>query len=219
VVWKMKKRELDNHAIPNIIKQSIIDEIMQGEIKSGDKLVETKYSELFGTSRAPVREAFYLLTMEGYVEKVPRKGTVVKAFTLEEMRDVLDIRNFLEQLSIDRMDQNKSGQYLQQMRNIIQSMENKEVERKEYAKLNYEFHFQLILASQSEIIQNTYSRLATQLLSLQTISFLQEAAIKKSIDEHKEIVEYLAEGNFKEAKTILNAHNTAVYPRIKISIK
>jgi DNA-binding GntR family transcriptional regulator len=215
----MKNKDLDNHAIPNIIKQSIIDGIMQGEIKSGDKLIEAKYSDLFGISRAPVREAFYLLNLEGYVEKVPRKGTIVKNFTLEEMSDVLEIRNFLEQLSIDRMDRKESERYIQQMRTIINDMEKEQITRGEYAKLNYEFHFQLILASHSTIIQNTYSRLATPLLSLQTISFLQDTAVKKSLDEHKEIIAYLAEGNMKEAKTLLNAHNTAVYPRVKGSMK
>jgi DNA-binding GntR family transcriptional regulator len=215
----MKSKDLDNHAIPNIIKQSIIDGIMQGKIKSGDKLVEAKYSDLFGTSRAPVREAFYLLNLEGYVEKVPRKGTIVKNFTLEEMSDVLEIRNFLEQLSIDRMEKEKSERYIQQMRTIINDMEKEQITREEYAMLNYEFHFQLILGSHSTIIQNTYSRLATPLLSLQTISFLQDTAMKKSLHEHKEIVAYLAEGNMKEAKTLLNAHNTAVYPRVKGSMK
>lgn len=215
----MKNRDLDHHAIPHLIKQSIIDEIIQGKIKVGDKLVETQFCELFGTSRAPVREAFYLLNLEGYVKKIPRKGTVVKGFTLEEMRDILDIRDFLEQLAIDRMDLQKSERYIQKMRNIINQMEKVGAKRNEYAKLNYEFHRQLILASGSEVIQNTYSRLAIPLLFLQTISFLQDEAIKKSLDEHKEIVMQLMAGNLKEAKTLLSAHNKAVYPRVKNSIQ
>jgi DNA-binding GntR family transcriptional regulator len=211
----MEKKTLDNHALPNVIKESIIDEIMQGEIKAGDKLVEAKYSEAFGTSRAPVREAFYLLNLEGYVQKIPRRGTVVKGFTLEEICDILEIRNFLEQLSISRMASVDTETCLREMRQLIDKMENWVTDRKQYAKLNYEFHYQLIKASRSEIIQNTYSRLASPLMSLQAISFLKDEAIKKSLAEHIEITNLLAAGKTEGAKALLGKHNQDVYPRVK----
>jgi DNA-binding GntR family transcriptional regulator len=213
-----KKNVLDEYALPNIIKQSIIDEIMKGEVKVGDKLVEAKYSEQFGTSRAPVREAFYLLNMEGYVQKIPRKGTVVKDFSTEEMRDVLEIRNFLEQLAIERIDQKEMDRCLQKMREIVNEMDNSEIDLKLYAKLNYEFHLQLIIASRSEVIQNAYGRLASPLISLQTISFMKQEAIEKSLVEHKQIVNYLANGQMDQAKILLDLHNKDVFPRIKESM-
>jgi DNA-binding GntR family transcriptional regulator len=215
----MKKKTVDNLALPNFIKENIIDEIMRGELKAGDKLLEEKYSNMFGTSRAPVREAFYLLKLEGYVQKIPRKGTVVKGFTLEEIRDILEIRNFLEQLSISRMECKERENCLQEMRNIILRMESKEIDIEQYTKLNYEFHFQLILASSSEVIQNTYSRLASPLISLQAMSFMKDEAIKKSLREHIDITNHLAEGNIEKAKTLLNAHNLGVYSRVEGSFK
>lgn len=215
----MQKKVLDNHALPNLIKESIIDEILQGEIKAGDKLVESKYSEQFGTSRAPVREAFYLLNLEGYVHKIPRKGTVVKGFTLEEIRDILEIRNFLEQLSINRMDPDQKESCFTRMQKLLDEMESAISDRKQYAKLNYEFHYQLVLASRSEVIQNTYSRLASPLMSLQTISFLKDEAILKSLREHKEIISQLVKGNMEEAIVLLNQHNRDVYPRVEGSFK
>lgn len=211
----MEKKTLDNHALPNLIKESIIDEIMQGKIKSGDKLVEAKYSDMFGTSRAPVREAFYLLNLEGYVQKIPRKGTVVKGFTAEEMRDILEIRNFLELLSIDRMNAESQRSCLEQMGRIILEMGREGLDTKSYAKLNYDFHFQLILASQSEIIQNAYSRLASPLMSLQAIAFMKNEAIRNSLIEHRQIVALLAEERFEEAKALLNSHNQGVFPRVR----
>lgn len=214
----MDKNNLDNMAIPNIIKQRIIDEIMQGKIKAGDKLLETEYSALFGTSRAPVREAFYLLNLEGYVEKVPRKGTVVKSFTVEEMRDMLDIRNSLEILALDRIKPENVENNLLKMRSLIDKMKEENIDRSGYAQLNYEFHFQIIEASQSEVIKKTYSRLAAPVLSLQTISFIQMKSIKKSLNEHKEIVELLTAGDIESAKKLLDRHNRDVFSRVKDSI-
>jgi len=214
----MNKRIVDNQ-LPDIIKENIIDEIMQGKLKSGDKLVEARYSEMFGTSRGPVREAFYLLNIEGYVEKIPRKGTIVKGFSSGEIMNILEIRNFLEQLSIIQMDAKSRGICVHEMRKIITEMERPNIEAKELAKLNYEFHFQLILASRSEVIQNTYSRMATQLISLQTISIIKKEITNNSLEEHKQIMHYLGNGDIDDASVLLKKHNEGVFPRIKESFQ
>ncbi|AMM93221.1 GntR family transcriptional regulator [Peribacillus simplex] len=215
----VENRKVDN-ALPKLIKESIIEDIMKGEIVAGDKLVEAEYSQIFGTSRAPVREAFYLLTIEGIVKKIPRKGTIVKGFSREEMSDILKIRNFLEQLAIDKLTLKARENCTHEMRKIILEMEKKEVEIREYAQLNYEFHFQLILASGSETFRNIYSRLGSPLISLQTFSLMgEDDVVKNSLKEHKEFEKYLSLGEIEKAKSILNSHNEAVFPRIEGSLK
>ncbi|WP_164985267.1 GntR family transcriptional regulator [Ammoniphilus sp. CFH 90114] len=149
------------------------------------------------------------------MQKTPRRGTVVKGFTTEEFRDILEIRNYLELLSIDRMDTRERGMCLEQMKKLIVEMGNEGLERRAYAKLNYEFHYQLIKASRSEVIQNTYSRLASPLISLQSLAFMKEESIRTSLREHKEIVSLLEKGEMEKAKALLNSHNLAVYPRIR----
>ncbi|MGG1657984.1 GntR family transcriptional regulator [Brevibacillus sp. NRS-1366] len=215
----VEKRTLDN-ALPKLIKDSIMEDILKGKLEAGDKLVESEYSQLFGTSRAPVREAFYLLTLEGIAKKIPRKGTVVRGFSREEMSDILKIRNFLEQLAIDKLTVNMREKCVQEMSKIISEMENNEQDVREYAKLNFEFHFQLIVASESEILRNIYSNLGYSLISLQTFSLMgKEKVVKKSLEEHKEFVKFLSSGEIEKAKLLLNSHNDAVFPRVEESLK
>lgn len=211
----MKTDKIVNNALSNLIKERIVEEIILGKIKSGEKLVEMKYAEEFGTSRAPIREAFYLLSQEGFVQKIPRKGTVVKGFTAEEIKDLLEIRNLLEDLALQKLQHAASGHLFERMEQIIQAMEQPEIAVKEYARLNYEFHYELILASKSDVIKNTYSRLGTPLLSLQTMSFEAQEHIKKSLDEHKRIVRLFREGAMDEARKLLAKHNTDVFSRIE----
>jgi DNA-binding GntR family transcriptional regulator len=211
----MTRKMIDNNALSNLIKQSIIEDIIVGRVQPGEKLVEAKYAEEFGTSRAPIREAFYLLTLEGYVQKIPRKGTVVKGFTIEEIRDVLEIRSFLEELALDRISRENMDACLANMTEIVRQMEQNRAEQKEYARLNYQFHYQMIAASGSDVLKNSYIRLGTPLLSLQTMSFMAEEHINKSLSEHKQIIQYLREGELEAAKKLLVAHNKAVFPRIE----
>ncbi|UZN00530.1 GntR family transcriptional regulator [Lysinibacillus sp. MHQ-1] len=80
-----------------------MDQILNGELKPGDQIVESSYAEMFNTSRSPIREAIYLLSTEGLIERVPRKGAFIKGYTLTEVQDLLDIRNNLEILAAQRI--------------------------------------------------------------------------------------------------------------------
>ncbi|WP_134702439.1 GntR family transcriptional regulator [Ammoniphilus sp. YIM 78166] len=208
----MNKKHIDNNALSNLIKQSITEDIILGKIQPGEKLIETKYAEEFGTSRAPIREAFYLLTLEGFAQKIPRKGTVVRGYTAEEIKDLLEIRIFLENLAVEKLEGKDITSYLERMREIMSQMEGQV--GSDYTKLNYEFHYQLILACESEVIKNMYSRLGTPLLSVQTMAFIEEQDIRRSLAEHREIVQLLQDDRIQEAKALLDAHNRTVFPRI-----
>jgi DNA-binding GntR family transcriptional regulator len=211
----MIRKIIDNNALSNLIKQSITEDIIVGRVQPGEKLIEAKYAEQFGTSRAPIREAFYLLTLEGFVQKIPRKGTVVKGFSIEEIKDVLEIRSFLEELALPKISRENLTDCLEKMADITENMERNKTDQKEYAKLNYQFHFQLIVASESDVIRNSYVRLGAPLLSLQTMSFKDEEHIKKSLSEHKQIIQYLRDGDLEAARSLLVSHNKAVFPRIE----
>lgn len=208
----MNKKHIDNNALSNLVKQSITEDILLGKIQPGEKLIETKYAEEFGTSRAPIREAFYLLTLEGFAQKIPRKGTVVRGYTAEEVKDLLEIRIFLENLAVEKLEGKDISSYLQKMKDIMDQMEGQA--GSDYTRLNYDFHYQLILACESEVIKNMYSRLGTPLLSVQMMAFIDEQDIKKSLADHRDIVQLLQENRIQATKALLDAHNRTVFPRI-----
>jgi DNA-binding transcriptional regulator YhcF (GntR family) len=64
--------------LPEQIAEVLADEIIERKVASGSKLPESALAERFGTSRAPIREALYLLDQAGLVERTPRRGTVVR---------------------------------------------------------------------------------------------------------------------------------------------
>ncbi|RNB89802.1 GntR family transcriptional regulator [Brevibacillus fluminis] len=210
----MNRALIDNNALSNLIKNNITEDIIMGKILPGEKLIETKYAEEFGTSRAPIREAFYLLSLEGFVEKIPRKGTVVRGYSAEEIKDLLMIRCYLENLAIEKLEHQDISQDLVKMEQLLTAMEAKGSE-KEYAKLNYDFHSQLVTASRSDVLENMYAKLGVPLLSVQTIAFMEGQNMEQSLAEHKQIVHLLREKNFAEAKQLLDTHNKAVFPRIE----
>ncbi|RJS50211.1 GntR family transcriptional regulator [Bacillus sp. PK3_68] len=211
----MKSPNLINNALSNSIAEHITEQIITGELKPGDKLVEINYAEEYGTSRAPVREAIYLLAIEGLVERIPRKGAIVKEYTKNEIYDLLEIRTMLENMALERIKKHGPNQDLiQEMIDLLEKMKTADGIHL-YTQLNHSFHMCLIKMSKSETIKNVYLRLGWPLLRIQSLSFANEGNIEKSIVEHETIIKLLNEQNLDELTHVLNKHNEDVISSIQ----
>ena len=78
------------------IEQFLINAIMQGKYKPGQRLVENELLREFGVSRSPIREAFTSLVKSGLLVSVPRSGTYVKDVTEKDVREKFPVRAYLE---------------------------------------------------------------------------------------------------------------------------
>lgn len=211
----MKSPNFINNALSNSIAEHITEQIITGELEPGEKLVELSYAEEYGTSRAPVREAIYLLTIDGLVERIPRKGAIVKEYSENEIYDLLEIRNMLENMAMERIKKYGIDQgILIEMNLLLQEMKKVE-DIQSYTQLNHSFHMCLIKMSNSETIKNMYTRLGWPLLRIQSLSFANEGNIEKSISEHEIIIQLLAEKNMTGLSAVLLKHNEDVISSIQ----
>lgn len=208
-------RYLKHNALSNHIAEHIMEQIITGDLKPGEKIVENVYATEYGTSRAPVREAIYLLTIEGLVERIPRKGAIVKEHTEKEIYDLLEIRIMLESLGMKRIKEVGVDQELLKEMEKLYTQMAMEKNINNYAQLNHKFHMNLIEMSNSETIKKTYSRLEMPLLRVQNISFAAEGNIEKSVSEHHTLVTLLKDGHIEEAAKVLNQHNQDVITSIQ----
>lgn len=211
----MSSIDLSRNALSNHIAEHITNQIITGELSPGEKLVENNYAEEYGTSRAPIREAIFLLTIEGLVERIPRKGAVVKGYTESEIYDLLEIRIMLESLAMKRIAENGLDQdRLKSMEMILEKMQV-DIDIGEYTDLNHEFHMCIVDMSNSDVIKNNYQRLKMPLLRIQSLSFAKEGNIGKSIKEHQIIVNLLKDDQVEVAGKILHQHNQDVIESVR----
>lgn len=203
------EKALDN-ALSITIANKLLEQILAGDLKPGDQVVESIYAEQFQTSRSPVREAIYLLSTEGIIERVPRKGAFIKGYTLDDMKDLLDVRNHLEMLAAERIQKpSKEEEILKEMKLVLSKMIRTK-DYTEYTHLNYQFHYILFKLSKSVVLIDMYSKIALPLLRIQIIHFSNNEIIAKSIDEHKKIYECLKKDDLDQLKSILRKHTEDV---------
>jgi DNA-binding GntR family transcriptional regulator len=85
------------------LRQRAYDEIRQQiidlRLAPGSRLVERDLATELEVSRIPLREAFQRLQQDGLVVIVPRQGAIVAPFTVDDVRDLFDVRESLEVLA------------------------------------------------------------------------------------------------------------------------
>jgi DNA-binding GntR family transcriptional regulator len=85
------------HSLSGHIRKTLVERIATGHYKSGERLIELKLAEEFGTSQLPVREALRDLEMAGLVTSKPRRGSFVKPFATSAQREIYLVRGALEE--------------------------------------------------------------------------------------------------------------------------
>ncbi len=81
------------------VKDALLQRIVRGELKPGDRLVETRIAQELGTSQAPVREALRDLELLRLVESAPFKGARVRELGDDELVEIYPVRAALEELA------------------------------------------------------------------------------------------------------------------------
>src|SRR3569833_721083 len=89
--------DLSRLTLSQQIRDSLVSRIVSGEIKPGDRLVETRIAGTYGTSQALVREALRELEAMRMVETRPRRGTFVRHFVQQTLRESYVVRAALEE--------------------------------------------------------------------------------------------------------------------------
>jgi DNA-binding GntR family transcriptional regulator len=89
--------------VPNLTDRaylSLKQHMLDGSLVEGARLTEAVLARQLGISKSPVREALNRLEAEGLVCIQSRRGAYVRKFTLDETRDLFDVRVLLEVHSV-----------------------------------------------------------------------------------------------------------------------
>ena len=87
---------------PQAAAEAIREAITVGTLRPGQRLIEHKLAAHFGIGQPTLREALKELEYQGFLHKIPAKGTYITTFDRNQCRELLEIRMCLELLAIER---------------------------------------------------------------------------------------------------------------------
>lgn len=83
-------------SISERLTQTLRERINRGELAPGTLVIEPALAQEFEVSKTPVRESLRQLTSEGLLQVLPKKGYLVRAISMNDVYEVLELRSLLE---------------------------------------------------------------------------------------------------------------------------
>lgn len=209
------KKETSMGIAYNRILQKIINE----KLEPGTPLREDHLAEEFGFSSTPVREAFRRLEHEGWIQSFPYKGSFLKSFTPEEIKDLYLLREAIECIAIGQAIENatkndwkKIEDALQKEKEYIDSINTASKQKPEdimpSLSPDIDFHNAILCASHSSLLLQRNNTLRAQLncmyLSARIKTTMEE--LIAVYDEHVMIYQAMRRGWVNTAEDLIRKH-------------
>jgi len=205
----LKPVDLDNYKpLREVVFETLREAIIKGDLAPGERLMEVQVAEELGVSRTPVREAIRKLELDGLVIMVPRKGAYVADISMRDLSDVFEVRRALEglaaELAADRATDEEIEELERMLVRISESIEENRV--RDTVELDTQFHEMLYAASRNERLRGILSQLREQIHRFRLQSWTRPGRARVALEEHRGIVEAVAERNPELAKKRATEH-------------
>lgn len=186
--------------IYRILKKAILD----GDLKSGQKLNQDELAETLKVSRTPIREALLKLEKEQLVENLPYKGAVVSKFSLRKIRECHEIRAVLEGYAAKIAAKNISKNKLDKLKKLIEEMKAYKNNIERVISLNDEFHKLICNASGNERLYYIVESMLKHFP--RNISWNLPGRVKSTIKEHEKVLEAIEKRESGKAEKLMMKH-------------
>lgn len=206
---KLGPIQLDSYQpLREVVCETLRDAVRRGILQPGERLMEIQLAEDLGVSRTPVREAIRKLEMEGYVIMMPRRGTYVADLSIRDINEVFEIRTSLESLASGLAAERINDDELEKLQRLLVEIGAyiKSGDMESIVRTDTEFHDLLYQASRNSRLVGIISNLREQLTRFRTTSMSFPGRLKATLEEHRKIVEAIAQGDEKAARKAAEHH-------------
>ena len=199
------------------IYEKIYVAILEHRLHPGTKLVEERLAEIFGASRARIREVLARLAHEQIVELYPQRGAYVAKPSIEQALDVFEARRLIEPAVLRRLIETLTPEKLARLRQH-QDLEldaRRRDDKRAVIRLSGEFH-----SLAADLAGNTALARSMRELSVLTclMIFLYDAPTATSCraDEHSQIIEAIAKRDPARAERLMREHLDHIESSMKL---
>lgn len=201
--------KLDSYKpLRDVVSEALREAITNGVLKPGERLMEIQLAEQLGVSRTPVREAIRRLELEGFVVMIPRRGTYVSDLSIKDINDVYEVRMALDVLAAGLAAERITDDELEQMERMLVEISEyiKSGDMDKIVELDSDFHDVLYKASRNDRLAGIIANLREQFTRFRTISMSCPGRLINTLEEHRQLVEAIAQRNSELAQKVAREH-------------
>ncbi len=197
-----------NTRMADHVREALEQMIITGDFADGERLDEIRLAERFNVSRTPLREAFQMLAASGLVELLPRRGAFVRHPAFHEMIEMFEVMAELEAFCGRLAARRVSPDVLVAIRATVDACEAAAHagDSDGYYRENERFHHLIYTASGNEFLATEAQRLHRRLQPFRRMQLRVRGRLEQSLNEHRQILTALEEGDSTTAETVLRDH-------------
>jgi len=203
-----------------VVYHSLRQELLDGEIRPGQRLVISDLADKYSVSPIPVREALKRLQQEGFLDVVPYIGAIVKSIDFQKYKEMVEVRNQLEILAATSSVPRITAANFSKLESILAKMEKAigSVGVNSYMDLDRKFHFTIYENAPNKFLIENVVMLWDRCKISQYIFVWDNIRAKESHDEHTEILEAIKNKEPLKTGELIRQHKERSLARLRIAL-
>jgi DNA-binding GntR family transcriptional regulator len=220
-VQPMRADALEHGGMTQRIADAITAAIVERRLMPGTRLVEQQIADIFKVSRTLVRQALNQLSRDRLVTLEPARGACVAQPSVEEARQVFEVRLMLEAAMVREVAGRITPAQVATLREHLEA-EREAISRTDVpgrTRLLADFHIVLARLMGNEVLAQILTDLLSR-SSLISLMYQSSHSAEQSQVEHEAIVSALERGDAEAAVALLHQHlgnverNLSLNPRV-----
>ncbi len=204
------------------VSKMIRQDILNGELTPGQKLVVADLKNRYNVGASPIREALVQLSWSKYVKLEPQKGCWVSPVSKKELNDLYEslrvVSSVLLKKAISAGDESWELEVLTSYHKLsrIQHL-SEEFDCIEWEERHQRFHAALLEGADSENMFKFFDDLINQVKRYRFLAMSAETVADDlfNIDEHEMIMKLVLAKNAEQAAELLDQHLLGSMKRIE----
>ena len=177
------------HSLREQIREHILDGIVSGRWKPGERIVERRIAVELQVSQTPVREALRELETLRLIESAPNKGVRVRGLTAADVKESYPVRAGLEQVAAELA----AGALAQDpgaLEREVAALRAADIALDDEAQVRHTvaFHHELVRAADNGVLLHVWESLGIEVWTTLSMRWLSPAP-RAYADEHQELVD------------------------------
>lgn len=202
---------LQRDTLPMQVLNKLMDWIMDGKLKMGEKLNTEELARQLGVSRMPIREALKSLEKMGLAESIPYVGVKLVSLEQEDVLQIYLMRQLLEPLAAGEACKKITEEQIHELEEIhkeyVPIVEADEIDAKKLYLQNRKFHFAIYSISEMDrvcaMIESLWDTLSFFKLIYGRDVIKNTNGAKNMIAEHQGYIEALKDRDAERLKKSL----------------
>lgn len=177
--------------------------ILEGKLKPGERIVELTLARDLDVSRAPLREALWLLARQGLVQIRAHHGAHVTQLSEQDIREIFEIRELLETHAAKKIRASGNVASKAALKSALSDLESacRQRDIRRFSAADLRFHRTLWELAGNRHLQEVLNDMSTRFFGYELIRDLPHSGrfrFDLMADEHRRMIHLILEGTDHE---------------------